>query len=67
MSCFGARTVPPEEVDLSALAGKDVIRAWEDRAFFDGGHVAPHTAPLHGATTSRLPGSALSGACRQFD
>ena len=30
------------EVDLSALAGKGVFRAWEDRGFFAGVHVSPH-------------------------
>lgn len=32
------------EVDLSDLAGRGVFRAWSDRDFFNGVHVAPHGA-----------------------
>lgn len=30
------------EVDLSDLAGRGVFRAWDDPAFFEAVHIAPH-------------------------
>jgi hypothetical protein len=32
------------ELDLSDLAGRGVLKAWNDRAFFDSVHLAPHGA-----------------------
>jgi hypothetical protein len=32
------------ELDLSDLAGRGVFKAWNDRAFFDSVHLAPHGA-----------------------